>query len=151
MDFYCLLASVFKQLIEKMVLIFHGEIQRKQDKLSVNLEILLFKDSDVYIAYSPALDISAFGDTEESAKDEFGKTMKAHLEYCLNKRTLFDDLRAHGWKVKSKKRIQAPSQDYLMEKNDTYKEIRNNKAYRTINEEIAIARTNPRYFFNSSE
>lgn len=121
-----------------MALVFHGEIQRKQDKLSVNLEILLFQDGDVYIAYSPALDISAFGDTEESAKDEFGKTMKAYLEYCLNKKTLLADLKAHGWKVKSKTRVQAPSQDYLMKENETYKEIRNNRAYRTINEKIAI-------------
>lgn len=121
-----------------MALIFHGEVSHRQDKLSINLEILLFQDSGVYIAYSPALDISAFGETEDAAKDEFGKTMKAHLEYCLSKNTLFDDLRAHGWKVKSKKRVQAPSQDYLMEMNDTYKEIKNNRDYRTINEKIAI-------------
>lgn len=121
-----------------MSLIFHGKSLHGKKEVSIHLEVLLFQEDDAYIAYSPALDISAFGDTEESAKDEFAKTLNSHLEYCLNKNTFFDDLRAHGWQVKSKKKIKAPSQEYLIESNDTYKDIKANKPYKTINKEIAI-------------
>lgn len=119
-------------------LIFHSELQHKSGKLTINLELLLFKEDDVYIIYSPALDISAFASTEEGVKEDFGNVITSYLEYGMNKKTLWDDLRRHGWEVKSKKRIKAPSDEQLFRINDTYKDIKENKEYKTIQREVAI-------------
>lgn len=119
-------------------LIFHSELYHSRGKLNVQLEVLLFKEEDVYIAYAPALDISAFGNSEEEAKNDFGDVIRAHFEYCLNKRTLFDDLKSHGWVVKSRKRVKGPSDEELIQMNDTYKDIKENKDYKTIQREVVI-------------
>lgn len=138
MDLICLLAHPLKYIFKYMALVFHGELRHNQGNVNVNLEVLLFKEEDVYIAYSPALDISAFGATEQEAKEEFGNHMRSYITYCMNKKTLFRDLKAHGWEVKSKKRIKAPTEEQLIKMNDTYNDIRNNKNYKTIREDIAI-------------
>ena len=138
MDFYCLLARTFKYIFKYMALIFHGEMRHSHVDINVNLEVLIFKEDEVYIAYSPALDISAFGDTEEEAKNEFGDKMRSYITYCMNKRTLFKDLKSHGWTVKSKNRIKAPTEEQLMKMNDTYNDIINNKSYKTVREDMAI-------------
>lgn len=138
MKFNFLLARLLKYLKQNMALIYHNEFRHDRGELIVNLEMLIFKEDDTFIAYAPALDISAFGDTEEKAKDEFNQTMLSYLNYCLNKKTLFKDLQAHGWTVKSKKRIKAPSEDKLIEMNETYKDIRENKEYKSINKEVCI-------------
>lgn len=119
-------------------LIFQGELKHNNDKINIILEILLFEEDNVYIAYSPALDISACGNSEEEAKDEFGKTLEEYFTYCLNKKTIFDDLRAHGWSIKSKKRIKAPAEEKLLQLNETYRDIKENKQYKTIEREIVI-------------
>ena len=138
MNFYCLLARPFKYIFKYMALIFHGEIRHRQVDINVNLTVLLFKEDEIYIAYSPALDMSAFGETEEKAKEEFGNSMRSYITYCMNKKTLFKDLEAHGWTVKSRNRIKAPTEEQLIKMNDTYNDIINNKNYKTIMEDMAI-------------
>lgn len=120
-------------------LIFHGELNHNNDKINIRLEILLFAEDNVFIAYSPALDVSACGNTEEEAKDEFGKVLEEYFTYCLNKKTIFDDLRVHGWTIKSKKRIKAPADEKLLELNDTYRDIKENKQYKTIEKDVVIS------------
>lgn len=119
-------------------LIFQGELKHNNSKINIRLEILLFTEDNVFIAYSPALDVSACGNSEEEAKDEFGKVVQEHFTYCLNKKTIFDDLCAHGWIIKSKQRIKAPDDKKLLELNDTYRDIKENKQYKTIEEEVII-------------
>jgi hypothetical protein len=119
-------------------LIFQGELKHNNDKINIVLQILLFEEDGIHIAYSPALDVSACGNTEEEAKEEFGSVLSDHLTYCLNKKTIFEDLRAHGWTIKSKKRIKSPTDEKLLQLNDTYRDIKENKQYKTIEREIII-------------
>gem|GEM_PF-1268150 len=37
-----------------------------------------------YIAYSPALDLSGYGKTEEEARDSFNIVLKGHFDYAIN-------------------------------------------------------------------
>lgn len=119
-------------------LIFQGELNHNTDKINVMLEVLVFQEENIFIAYSPALDLSACGNTEKEAKNEFEVVLKEYIEYCLNKKTFFDDLRAHGWTVKSKKRIKSPSDEKLLKSNETYRDIKENKQYKTIEREMII-------------
>lgn len=118
-----------------------NKIVNRNGHVSVTLDVYVFKEDDSFIAYSPALDISGYGDSEEEAKASFSIVMNEYIAYCLTKRTLVKDLRAHGWKVKSLKqrKMSAPSFDSLLQSNETFKDILQNKEYRKLAEPFPIA------------
>ncbi len=115
---------------------YPNKIVNRNGSLSVTLDVYVFMDGDSYIAYSPALDLSGYGDSEEAAKDSFSIVMDEYITYGVSRRTLVKDLRAHGWKVKSLKqrKMSAPSFDTLLRSNETFKDILENKEYRKVAE-----------------
>ncbi len=66
--------------------------------ISVRLEI--FKEDDVYVALSPELDLSSFGDTIEEAKASFKEAFEAFIEECREMGTLEDVLEESGFAKK---------------------------------------------------
>jgi predicted RNase H-like HicB family nuclease len=54
--------------------------------LSVRVEI--FKEDDVYVALSPDLNVSSFGDTIDEAKESIKEAIEAFLEECHEMGTL---------------------------------------------------------------
>jgi predicted RNase H-like HicB family nuclease len=63
--------------------------------LSVKIEI--FKEGDVYIALSPELNISSFGETIEEAKASIGEAIEAFIEECERMGTLEAVLEESGF------------------------------------------------------
>ncbi len=104
--------------------------------VSVTLDVYVFVEDGVFIAYSPALDLCGYGNTENEAKSSFDISVREYLSYGFSRKTLVKDLRAHGWKVKSikQRRMSAPSFDVLVNNNDTFKDILENKEYRKLSE-----------------
>lgn len=104
--------------------------------IKVMLDVYLFLDGDTYIAYSPALDISGYGTSEEDAKNSFSIVMEEYIDYGIKKRTLVKDLRAHGWRVKSLRqhKMAAPSLESLLNSNTTFKDILENREYRKVSQ-----------------
>ncbi len=119
---------------------YPNKIVNRNGNLSVILDVYVFMDGDSYIAYSPALDLSGYGDSEEAAKESFSIVMDEYISYGVSRRTLVKDLRAHGWKVKSLKqrKMSAPSFDTLLRSNDTFKDILENKEYRKVAEPFPV-------------
>lgn len=119
---------------------FPDKIINRSGSLSVTLDVYLFMEGDCYIAYSPALDLSGYGDSEDSAKDSFAIAVEEYIAYGLSHRTLVKDLRAHGWKVRSLKqrKMTAPDFDVLLRDNETFKDILENKEYRKVAEPFPI-------------
>lgn len=117
-----------------------NKIVNRNGNLSVTLDVYVFMDGDSYIAYSPALDLSGYGESEDAAKDSFAIVMDEYIAYGISRRTLVKDLRAHGWKVKSLKqrKMSAPSFETLLRNNDTFKDILENKEYRKVAEPFPI-------------
>jgi predicted RNase H-like HicB family nuclease len=66
--------------------------------ISVRLEI--FKEGDVYVALSPELDLSSFGDTIDEAKASFREALAAFVEECREMGTLEDVLEESGFAKK---------------------------------------------------
>jgi len=66
--------------------------------ISVRLEI--FKEGDVYVALSPELDLSSFGNTIEGAKASLNEAFEAFIEECLEMGTLEDVLEESGFAKK---------------------------------------------------
>ena len=63
--------------------------------LSVRIEI--FKEGDVYVALSPELNVSSFGETIEDAKRSIKEAIEAFIEECERMGTLEDVLEESGF------------------------------------------------------
>lgn len=121
-------------------LMFTGQFTTSNSTIHAKLEMYMFQEDGAFVVYCPALDLSAYGDNEEEAKKEFEKTFEIHFEYCINKKTLYEDLKLHGWTIKSKKqkKIKAPSFDKMLQTNDAFRDIARNKDYTKYSKEIRI-------------
>ena len=64
-------------------------------KLSVRIEV--FKESDVYVAVSPELNVSSFGETIEDARMSVKEAIEAFLEECEVMGTLEEVLEEAGF------------------------------------------------------
>ncbi len=63
--------------------------------ISVRIEIL--KEGDVYVALSPDLNVSSFGETVEDAKNSFREALEAFIEECREMGTLEEVLEESGF------------------------------------------------------
>lgn len=117
-----------------------NKIINKNGTINVFLDVYVFIDEDCYVAYSPALDLSGYGESEEEAKDSFSIVMDEYLQYAVSNKTLVKDLRAHGWRVRSVKqrKMAAPSFDSLIKSNSTFKDILEHREYRKVSEPFPI-------------
>lgn len=117
-----------------------NKIVNRPGSISVTLDVYLFRDGDIYIAYNPALDLSGYGVTEDDAKQSFEIVIEEYIQYATDNKTLVKDLRAHGWKVTSLKqrKMSAPSFDHLLRSNNVFKDILENKEYRKVAEPFPV-------------
>ena len=67
---------------------------------NITLQVIFFKEDAKVIAYSPALDLSACGDTPEEAKKGFDSVVKVFFEELLKMGTLEKVLLGLGWRKK---------------------------------------------------
>jgi len=79
---------------------FKGKVKKGLVTVNVSVPLLSFKEDDTFIVYSPALDVSGYGDTEEEARKSFELTLEEFINYTLNKKTFQSELTRLGWKIK---------------------------------------------------
>ena len=105
-----------------------ASLRYMKQQVRMSLEAYFFKDDDVTIMYCPALNLSAYGDTVEQAKAEFGSILQEHLEDCIEHGTLEQDLLCHGWHLKAENYFAPKTTDMLIA-NSTLRDIVDNKDY----------------------
>lgn len=76
-------------------------------KLGLKMRVFLLKERQKYIAYSPALDLSAAGSSPERARKNFGVTLRLFVDELVNHGTLERVLIDLGWS-KQEHRWQPP-------------------------------------------
>ncbi len=99
-------------------------------------------ESGLYFLYSPSLDLTGYGESQEKAKASFLITLDEFLEYTRTKNTLFDELEHLGWAVnRLKRKVYGPELEDLMEDNETLRQlIRKEGVYDfKLNENLQIA------------
>lgn len=64
----------------------------------VTLTVAFYREANKFIAYSPALDLSTCGDTQEQAKKRFEEITQIFLEETDKMGTIEDVLLECGWK-----------------------------------------------------
>ncbi|MDR1021946.1 MAG: hypothetical protein LBL94_01535 [Prevotellaceae bacterium] len=109
-------------------------------KVTGTVDVYTFKEGEMYIAYCPSMDISAYGLSEDDAKKSFSEVMEAHIAYCVQKKTLKKDLEAHGWKIAKGKKleVQTPSVEQMLSSNEPLKDIVYNRDYQKVSRNVEI-------------
>ncbi len=102
---------------------YHAKLQSgSRAEITVNLQILEFKENDAIIIYSPHLDLSGYGDNLEDARKSFDIAMEDFFSYTLNKKTLGKVLKELGWTfkgtVRKPKKPKAPSFSTMVANNE---------------------------------
>lgn len=65
----------------------------------MKLPVALIKDGNVYVAYTPALDVSTYGKTEHEAKKNFDELVRTYFEEFVDNPSALDQvLLSLGWK-----------------------------------------------------
>ena len=65
--------------------------------MNISVRIEIFKEGDVYVALSPELNVSSFGETVENAKNSIKEAIEAFIEECERMGTLNDVLEESGF------------------------------------------------------
>lgn len=65
--------------------------------INLSVRIELFEEGDVYVALSPELNVSSFGETMEDAKTSLREAIELFVEECREMGTLEDVLEESGF------------------------------------------------------
>jgi hypothetical protein len=103
---------------------FSAEYTVQDGKVIVNVTVFIWEEKNVFYVYSPALDMTGYGNSKKEAKKSFEIMFREFVDYTDKKRTLFDELEHLGWMVnRKKKRMHAPDINELLIDNKTFREI----------------------------
>lgn len=111
-------------------------------KYLVSLSLVEFEEENVTIVYSPALDLSGYGYSQEEAKQSFSEALNEFFRYTNNKNTLDKVLKSLGWAIrgsKNKPKFNPPKDSDLVSLNPLYNEIVNKKSYKVSREDVEFA------------
>jgi len=70
------------------------------DDIKLSIPVFITKEGDSYVTYSPALELSSYGDTIEEAKEAFEDAMQIFIEETIKKGTLEKCLLSLGWSLR---------------------------------------------------
>lgn len=125
-------------LIRNMDLNISGDFKSKGSKVNFNLPVITFHEDGVFFFYTPALDLTGYGKTEEEAESSFEETLGQFLDYGTNKSTLFSELKKLGWKVSKKSVSKPPSLIDMINNNEYLAEIFEEKQYKKFHQTINL-------------
>jgi len=72
----------------------------KKSVISGSLPVFILREREVYIASSPALDLSSYGATFDEAMKNFNEAVSIFFEECIKMGTLSKVLESCGWEKK---------------------------------------------------
>jgi len=99
---------------------------RKDVEFSIS--IFLWDEDSIFYVYSPALDLTGYGNSKEEARESFETVLKEFIKYTHNKKTIFQELENLGWAVnKRKKRVVSPDFEDLLSENEHFNHLYKSK------------------------
>lgn len=119
------------------------DFKNAEAKLNAKIVLVSFKEDDNFIVYSPHLEVSGYGKTQDAAMDSFNHCLGVFFDYTVKKKTLHEELISLGWQLKKgtiKKplKINAPSMSELLKHNTALEDLLNKQNISTIQKEVAI-------------
>lgn len=121
---------------------FKGTFNQGEYLISVSLSLYLWDEKGITFVYSPALDITGYGNSEEEAKKSFRVTLDEFVGYTHKKKTIFDELESLGWTVnRKKKRLHAPDLEELRTDNVAFRDLLKKNNVRSENQNVELVLT----------
>lgn len=77
-------------------------IHNNRNTLNIKVQVALFLEDDIWVAYCPALELSSYGDNKNEAKEAFEEAMQIFLTETERKGTLEKYLLKLGWQLQQK-------------------------------------------------
>ena len=77
--------------------------------VQANIPVLLFREGDTWIMYTPALDVSSSGSTQAEVKKNFNEAVEVFLETIYKDGTRDEVLFNLGWRKIEERKLIAPS------------------------------------------
>ena len=117
------------------------ELGLNYGKYHFDLSLIEFQEDQVTIIYSPALDLSGYGNNLQEAKNSFSEALQEFFRYTNNKNTTEKILENLGWLVKGKKekpKFNPPKNSDLVQTNPLFNDIVNNKDYRVSRMDVEL-------------
>ena len=62
-----------------------------------NIPVMYFKEGEMFVWYSPVLDLSTCGATFEEAQKNFREALQIFFQECIKQGTLEKALESYGW------------------------------------------------------
>jgi hypothetical protein len=119
---------------------FKGIFNQGEFTITISLSLYLWEEQGITFIYSPALDITGYGNSEEEAKKSFQITLDEFVDYTHKKKTIFDELEGLGWTVnRKKKRVHAPDLEELRTDNVTFRDLLKKSNVRSESKNIELA------------
>jgi len=102
-----------------------ASINRGDHLVNVELHILSFEEDGIFYVYSPALDLTGYGNSDDEAMKSFQTMLEEFVHYTENKKTVYKELERLGWTINAKKkRVHPPLEEQLLEDNETYRGLK---------------------------
>lgn len=77
-------------------------LSHSRNSINVNVQVVLFQEDGMWVAYCPALELSSFGDDKRDAKEAFDEVIQIFLAETDRKGTLERYLLKLGWQLQQK-------------------------------------------------
>lgn len=114
--------------------------QTEKHQVDIGVDILTWTEDSIFFMYSPSLDITGYGNTENEAKQSFKIMLNEFVKYTTNKQTIFDELERLGWTVnRKKKRAKQPLENELLADNDFLKSLLNKQDIKKETRELSLS------------
>ncbi len=78
-----------------------NRIKKRGDTVEISVEVYLFQEDDAWIAYCPALDLSAYADDIDSAEVAFDESLDLVIEETVENGTFEKYLLSLGWQIQN--------------------------------------------------
>ena len=76
------------------------KIRKTKNATLVNVDVLLIKEGEYFVAYCPALEVSSYGKTEEEAKSGFDEAFEIFIHETEKRGSFEKALLKLGWSLK---------------------------------------------------
>jgi hypothetical protein len=80
-------------------------VTRKEGSVHINIEVMLFKEHDTFVAYCPALELSSYGVNQADAKKAFEGALSIFIKETSKRGTLEKFLLKLGWSLEQKPKV----------------------------------------------
>ncbi|MBK5277370.1 MAG: hypothetical protein JJE09_00760 [Bacteroidia bacterium] len=121
---------------------FSGRFANSAAKVDVIVGLFQFVEDGRTIIYSPAFDLSGYGNNVDEAKQSFEVTIDEFFNYTIHKDTLSKELKRLGWNIKvgdiKKRKLKSPDLANLIAKNDYLAEILNEKQFTKFDQTVSV-------------